>query len=280
MSAQVVETVYKALGSRYGVRLEPLGNGLQARVYRGGDRVFKVYPPGEEALAHLEAKNMARAGLGERVLEVVTLPSGHGVLTLRYFPGTPFSKARFDARALASLGGFLLRLHRLPEPGRVEAAPLLRRMTEFERSLASIGEARRILEGLRSRVGVVVGTPHRFAHTDLWAGNLLLSRDGRVFVVDWARATGDDPARDLAILKTGSLDLLGEARAIDILRILVRRYPDPMGVWRRLSFWIPLTYLHDLHWFKTKAERAFTSALEEKLPRAVRLFDDFPPLWP
>ncbi len=277
MGQAAVRTALAELEDRYG-SMEPLGTGLEARVFRGGGWVYKVYRPRERALAYREARNLARAGFGDRVREVTVLASGHGVLVLRYFPGRPLAPERFDGRALASLAALLLRLHRLPEPGRVEPEELRSRLDRFRRALAHLPGVVAVARRLEARLSAVAGTPLAFGHSDLWAGNVLVADDGQVFVVDWARAGPLDPARDLAILKTGSLDLLGPDAALATLRRVVRRYPDPEGLWRRLAFWIPLTYLHDLYWFATKAPQGLAAAVREKLPRARALAERFPPL--
>lgn len=277
MGQAAVRTALAELEERYG-RMESLGTGLEARVFRSACWVYKVYRPKERDLAFREARNLARAGFGERVREVTVLESGHGVLVLRYFPGKPLAPDRFDGRALASLSALVLRLHRLPEPGRVNGEALSHRLSTFQEALAHLPGVTAVARRLRERLHLVAGTPLRFGHADLWAGNVLVAEDGQVFVVDWARAGPIDPARDLAILKTGSLDLLGPEAALYALRRIVRRYPDPEGVWQRLAFWIPLTYLHDLYWFLTKAPEGLAQAVREKLPLARRLAERFPPL--
>ena len=278
MGQAAVRTALAELEARFGP-MEPLGTGHEARVFKSGPLVYKVYRPRERELAFLEAKNLARAGFGERVREVVVLQSGHGVLVLEHFPGRPFCPDCLDDRALASLSGLLLRLHRLPEPGTVGLAELEDRIARFERELGGLKAACPVFRAVRARLDRLAGTRHSFGHGDLWAGNVLVAEDGRVFVVDWARAGPLDAARDLAILKTGSLDLLGPERALAVLARIVRRYPEPEEVWSRLAFWIPLTYLHDLFWFKTKAPAGFEAATQEKLPPALALAEHYPPLW-
>ncbi len=278
MGQAAVRTALAELEERFGP-LEPLGTGHEARVFKSGAWVYKVWRPRERALAFLEARNLARAGFGERVREVAVLKSGHGVLVLRYFPGHPFSKEHFDDRVLASLGGFLLRLHQLPEAGMVEAQELGNRIAHFETTLAPFPELRPVFEAVRARLDRVAGAPLAFGHGDLWAGTLLVAQDGQVFVVDWARAGPLDAARDLAILKTGSLDLLGKTKALRTLAVLVRQYPDPEAIWSRLSFWIPLTYLHDFYWFFTKRPDELGNAFREKLPAALAVAERFPELW-
>ncbi|WP_298628268.1 aminoglycoside phosphotransferase family protein [uncultured Thermus sp.] len=262
-------------------RLTPLG-GFEARVYTDGDQVYKVYRPQEAHLAALEARRMARAGLGSLVLGVAQV-AGHGVLITRRFPGEPFTPKFFTPKALAALSHLFLSLHRLPEPGYVEHQELQERLELFAESLHEIPEARSLIQALKREVGMAAGVERRFCHRDAWAGNLLLKvpespfQEGpEVLLVDWVRSGGDDPARDLALLKTGSLDLLGEEAARKVLFRLARFYPREVR--ERLAFYVPLTYLHDLHWFRTKKPEGFQEALEEKLPRALGFFQDcFPP---
>ncbi len=255
-------------------RLTPLG-GFEARVYTDGERVYKVYKREEAHLAALEAKRMARAGLGDLVLGVVEA-EGQGVLVTRRFPGRPFSPEGFTAKTLPALSHLFLSLHRLPEPGEVGREELLERLESFCESLGAVLEARALLEALKREVDLAAGVARRFCHRDAWAGNLLLKEPGaeglEVILVDWVRAGGDDPARDLALLKTGSLDLLGEERAREALFRLARLYPKEVR--ERLAFYVPLTYLHDLHWFRTKRPEEFPEALKEKLPKALAFFQD------
>ncbi len=258
-------------------RLTPLG-GFEARVYADETQVYKVYRPEEAHLARLEAQRMRRAGLGEWVLGVAEV-EGHGVLITRRFPGRPFSPGAYRKEALAALAHLFLSLHRLPEPGQVEEGELHSRLDLFEETLFPIPEARALVQALRREVAGVAGVEKRFCHRDAWAGNLLLRdpegdpRFPQALLVDWVRAQGDDPARDLALLKTGSLDLLGEEGAREALRGLLRFYPKEVG--SRLRFYVPLTYLHDLHWFRTKAQEGFQGALAEKLPRAWAFFREW-----
>jgi hypothetical protein len=255
-------------------RLTPLG-GFEARVYTDGERVYKVYRKEEAHLAALEAKRMARAGLGSFVLGVAEV-EGQGVLITRRFPGKPLAPEAFSPKTLAALSHLFLALHRLPEPGYVSEEELLARLSAFAQSLEGVPEALDLVRALRREVALAAGAERRFCHRDAWAGNLLVKEGGQegpeVMLVDWVRSGGDDPARDLALLKTGSLDLLGEAPAREALFRLARLYP--LEVRARLAFYVPLTYLHDLHWFRTKHPEGFPEALREKLPRAESFLRD------
>jgi thiamine kinase len=173
-------------------RLTPLG-GFEARVYTDGERVYKVYGREEAHLAALEAKRMARAGLGSLVLGVVEV-EGQGVLVTRRFPGRPFSPQAFTPKTLAALSHLFLSLHRLPEPGVVSREELLERLERFAESLFSVPEALDLVKALKKEVELAAGVERRFCHRDAWAGNLLLKEPGaeglEVILVDWVRSGG------------------------------------------------------------------------------------------
>jgi len=266
------------IAARLKSQLRPALEGQEARVYLANGHVIKIYGPHEQHLPLLEARNLARAGLGGWVCGLLdtTELDGYAALILKRFPGRPFSAERFGSRSLAGLAGFLLGLHQLPEAGTSDAAEALRRIEQFKNSLADLPPALAALEKLEGRAKVTAGVPHRFTHKDLWAGNVLISSAGRVLIVDWSRAGPGDPARDLAILTTGSLSLLGWDGCLEALRRIVRYYPQPQAVWQRLAFWIPLTFLHDLHWFKTKQPAGLEEALADKLPRLEASLNSFP----
>ncbi|WP_293177935.1 aminoglycoside phosphotransferase family protein [Oceanithermus sp.] len=274
----VPRAVTQALEQRLGTPLRPALEGQEARVFLGNGYVVKVYGPHEVHLPRLEAANLARAGLSDWLVGVwspETL-SGYAALVLRRFSGRPFEPGRFDGRALARLAGFLLRLHRLPEPGRTSAEPVRRRLARFRESLADVPAALEAIARLEPRLHLLDGVPHAFVHHDLWAGNVLLAEGGAVLVVDWSRAGPGDPARDLAILTTGSLSLLPRERCLHALTRIARRYPDPLALWRRVALWVPLTFLHDLHWFREKEPEGFEEALADKLPRIEWTLHGFP----
>ena len=274
----VPATVVKALENELGTPLTPAVTGQEARVFFTDGRVVKIYGPHERRLPYLEAKNLARAGLSAWLLGVLADDrlDGHAALILRRFSGRPFDPHTFGPRALAQLAGFVVRLHRLPERGVSRLAPVVERLRAFRRSLADRPAALAALDELEPQLPRLAGVPRVFAHNDLWAGNVLVAPDGAVLVVDWSRAAGEDPARDLAILTTGSLSLLPHERCLAALAAIVRRYPDPLGVWSRLAVWIPLTFLHDLHWFREKEPHNFEAALHDKLPRIQRALHAFP----
>lgn len=287
------QDVSSALEARFRMRLTPLVGGADGRTFSGDGLVFKVYapptpqtPPWQAAgiyAARLEALNMTKAGLAKWVVEALEIAE-HGVLVTRRYPGQSFRPEKFSDAALASLAEFFCQLHGISEPGVVSRSRLEARLEQFGSTLYDLPEARRLIELLRGHLDEIAGTPQAFCHRDPHAGNILLKNpdaDGSIpsaFVVDWVRADPDDPARDLAILTTGTLALLGEQEAAAALHFMVRCYPDGGAVWARLRFWVPLTYLHDMHWFRTKEPSGFAAAVEDKMPKALRFYRDFGPL--
>lgn len=281
----------KTLEQRYQVKLHPIGAGSEARTFAADGLVFKVYGPtpvweGQPAglyAARLEVLNMTKAGLGDWAVEVFELQK-HGILVSRRYPGHNFSPGRFSQAALTSLAGFFRQLHQIREPGVVSKSRLEARLSQFGGTLHDLPDARELVWCLRQHLDEVAGTPQAFCHRDPHAGNILLKDQGTnsgvpdALVVDWVRAQPDDPARDLAILTTGTLVLLGEAEALGALQHIVTFYPDAPTLWSRLRFWVPLTYLHDMHWFRTKEPSGFEAAVAEKMPRAMRFYEEFRPL--
>lgn len=284
--------VKKQLEQHYRTLLTPLASGAEARTFAGDSLVFKIYPPqaawpNQPAgiyAARLEALNMTKAGLGSWVVEVLEI-AGHGVLVTHRYPGQNFHPDRFSQAALEDLAEFFRRLHQIKEPGVVSRTRLEERLAQFGGTLCDLGEACALVEALRPHIDEVAGTPQAFCHRDPHAGNILLKNSGinstipEALVVDWVRAQPDDPARDLAILTTGTLNLLGEQAALEALRYIVRGYPDAQTLWPRLRFWVPLTYLHDMHWFRTKEPSGFAAAVADKMPKAWRFYQDFPTLF-
>ncbi|RMH54486.1 MAG: aminoglycoside phosphotransferase family protein [Deinococcus-Thermus bacterium] len=278
--------VLPALEARYQMRLTPLVGGAEARTFAGDGLVFKIYSPAHTSsqpggilAARLEALNMTKAGLGEWVVEAFAM-DGYGVLVTRRYPGSNFTPEACSAAALDELADFFARLHSLAEPGVVSRARLEERLGQFGATLHDLPQAQRLVGWLRPHIEEVAGTPQAFCHRDPHAGNILLKHPEAqgvpaALVVDWVRAQPDDPARDLAILTTGTLELLGKEAALAALKRIVRRYPNPLPLWRRLRFWVPLTYLHDMHWFRTKQPAGFRAAVAEKLPRALEFYQHF-----
>lgn len=269
-----------ALQERYQTKLTPLGQGSEAHTYHGNGLVFKVYSPKDSNSALREARNMSRSGLGEWVVGHFLL-DGHGILLLKEYPGKPFSSGAVNDEVIEYLAQFFNRLHQIKEPGQTNRDVLEYRLELFSEWLTDIKDAVWLIAQLKSRLDEMVGVPLSFCHKDPWAGNILLKNPGvegdypPALVVDWARAAGEDPARDLAIFKTGSLDLLGEAEARRRLRQMVSLHHECDGLMHRLQLWVPLTYLHDLYWFRRNEPSGFEAAMADKLPRGLDFYRGF-----
>lgn len=279
----MIANVVQALEQAFSTKLLPLNSGAEARTFagvlpNGQERVFKVF---ETELAHLEASLMRQAGLGQWVIEVLDI-EGYGVLHSRRFPGSAFTPQRFTALALSELAQFFAQLHQQTDSSTVSQSRLLARLSQFSGTLHDLPQAQHLVSLLLQEVPNVCSAQQSFCHRDPHAGNVLLKHPEalgpEVLLVDWVRAGPDDPARDLAILTTGTLDLLGDDAAREALRFIVGHYPNAQNLWQRLRFWIPLTYLHDMHWFRTKEPQGFAEAVREKLPKAVRFYTRFPNL--
>ena len=206
----------------------------------------------------------------------------HAILFTKRSPGATFPPKRFTQAALEALARFFVRLHSIHEPGVVSRSRLHHRLDQFGGTLRDLPEALQLVDLLRLHVEEVAGTPQAFCHRDPHAGNILLKHPDaqgvpEALLVDCVRAQPDDPARDLAILTTATLVLLGEERATAALQSIVRGYPEPEALWRRLRFWVPLTYLHDMHWFRAKEPAGFEAAVATKMPTALRFYQNFSP---
>lgn len=267
------------LGTIYGPVVR-LGGGAHSRVFRlmaagdgfgAGERIVKVYRRAD-GMNELEAGNMRRAGLGEWVIGTYRPWTGEPeVLVLRYFPGSPITGDQVKP-GLGQLGAFLRGLHdrRAGHPVKLEVVQT--KLARFRVSLEpeklpvlrSLFDA--VQDALESRVLEVEA---RLCHLDLWRANVLYGNGsvdgGRVLVVDWGRSNWDDPARDHAILMTGTLDQLPADDAVQIAFKLV----EAEGLTARFPAYVALQTLHDLHWFLAHEPGGFQAALAEKLPRAL-----------
>lgn len=247
-----------------------LGGGHHSRVYRllanGGGRVVKVYREGG-GMHRVEAASMRRAGLGKWVLGTSELGDLE-LLLMPYFPGLPVEAAGVE-RAARPLAGFLRELHARRDGSRVDLRPVAAKLERF--AAAELGPG---LVSLFAAVREALGggrleTEARLCHLDLWCANVLMAGDGRVLVVDWARSAYDDPARDLAILKTGTLDQLPPERAL----ALALELAEAEGVAARLPAYVALQTLHDLFWFSQHEPEGLERARAEKVPRALAMLE-------
>lgn len=273
---QWLETIYGPV--------KRLGGGAHSRVFRlmaegegfgPGERIVKVYRRAD-GMNEIEAGNMRRAGLDEWVIGTRgPWTGGPEVLVLRYFPGTPITAAQI-ASGLEQLSSFLRGLHAHRAGRAVNLQPVRDKLRLFRSSL--VIEDRPLLKPLFGAVqealeSGVLEVEARLCHLDLWRANVLYGNGspsgGRVLVVDWGRSNWDDPARDHAILMTGTFDQLPAEEAVRTAFELV----ESAGVALRFAAYVSLQTLHDLHWFQIRDPGSFEAALEDKLPRAIMVIE-------
>jgi Phosphotransferase enzyme family len=249
--------------------LTRLGGGFHSRVYlsESQDSVVKVYRK-STGMHKLEAAHMARAGLGAFVLGTFEL-EGWDVLVMRRFHGSPL-QAGDVAGALPNLGKFLRELHgHMANPINTDA--IQARLERFHGILDTVPE--------RSQLEPLFQTVHNalensvfdgvagLCHLDLWHANVLFAAPDNVLIVDWAKSTWDDPARDYALLMTGTFDTLKPEIAVKYALELA--IAESESVAARLPAQVALTTLHDLYWFLERDEPAYHSNFEEKIKRAM-----------
>jgi Phosphotransferase enzyme family len=255
-------------------RVERIGGGFQSRVYavigEAGtpERIIKVY---REAIGlnRLEAFNMIRAGFAEWVLGARHL-NGLELLEVRHFPGQPLEAADI-ARAMPELTRFLQKLHAHVGFEGVNLAGVRAKLERFRRSLSEPEHEPLFAVVRQALQRGTLEVEARLCHLDLHSANILVAKDGRVLVVDWTRSDWDDPARDLAIFTTGTLDQLEVKAAFDLGFDLAKTE----GVQARFGVYIALQTLNDLHWFRTRNPEGHAAARAIKLPRALKMLEVF-----
>jgi len=108
--------------------------------------------------------------------------------------------------------------------------------------------------------------PAAFCHLDLWQDNILINDEGgEVLVIDWTKAAWDDPMRDLALLKTGTLDLLPRLASVQAALEIV---PQDESSRVRFRAYLAHSYLHDLYWFLMNEPYEFDTQRAVKMQRA------------
>ena len=215
---------------------------------------------------------MVRAGLAAFVLGTFEF-EGWDVLVMRRFQGAPL-EAKDVPAALPNLGKFLRQLHGHLSDN-IDQTAIQTRIERFHGTLDAVAE-RSLLEPLFSAVhqaleqGVFEGI-NGLCHLDLWRANVLFAAPDQVLVVDWAKSTWDDPARDYALLMTGTFDMLGPQEAVRLALELAKAESEQVA--SRLPAQVALTTLHDLHWFTERDKPAYHSNFDEKLKRALLMLN-------
>lgn len=251
------------LSGRFGP-LTPMDQGMQSRVYvtQGGETVVKVYR-NHQGDHRREAQNLRRAGMGHWVIDALEA-DGVEALVMRRFHGQPLQAADVP-RALPRLREILGSLHR-EQQGVVNLPKVHERLRRFRSALAAypLGDLFGAVEG-PLELGLL-RRPASFCHLDLWQDNILIDPDsGEVLIIDWTKAAWDDPLRDLALLKTGTLDLLPADASLEAaLSLLPDQQPATL---RRYRAYLALTTLHDLYWFLMNEPYEFDVQRERKVRR-------------
>lgn len=253
------------LEARFGP-LTPMDAGMQSRVYVTPDDVIvKVYR-NHQGDHCTEAANLRRAGLGDWVIDALEA-DGVEALVMKRFPGRPLRPADVT-RAAPALRDVLRELHR-EQRGRVDLRRVRGRLQRFRSALAAYP-----LDDLFDAVEIplergLLDRPASFCHLDLWQDNILITdppAPERLLVIDWTKSGWDDPLRDLALLKTGTLDLLPPDQS---LALALEFLPDHApGTLTRYRAYLALTTLHDLYWLLMNEPYEFDGQRAEKVPRA------------
>lgn len=267
LEQQIFETLEQEFG-----HLERIGGGFQSRVYAvigtngQPERIIKVFRE-SIGLNRLEAFNMVRAGFGDWVLGARNL-NGLELLEIRHLPGKPL-EADDIVKAMQGMTSFLHKLHAHIGFESVNLAGVRAKLERFRRTLTE-PDHEPLFKLVRNALQLgTLEVEARLCHLDLHSANILMTEDGRVLVVDWTRSDWDDPARDIAIFTTGTLDQLEVETAFELGFGLAKTE----GVQARFGAYIALQTLNDLHWFRTRNPTGYEQAHAIKLPRALKILE-------
>ncbi len=269
LEQQIFETLEQEFG-----HLERIGGGFQSRVYAvigtngQPERIIKVFRE-SIGLNRLEAFNMVRAGFGDWVLGARNL-NGLELLEIRHLPGKPL-EADDIVKAMQGMTSFLHKLHAHIGFESVNLAGVRAKLERFRRTLTE-PDHEPLFKLVRNALQLgTLEVEARLCHLDLHSANILMTEDGQVLVVDWTRSDWDDPARDIAIFTTGTLDQLAVETAFELGFGLAKTE----GVQARFGAYIALQTLNDLHWFRTRNPTGYEQAHAIKLPRALKILELF-----
>ncbi|WP_051964704.1 phosphotransferase family protein [Deinococcus misasensis] len=246
------------LSQRYGA-LEFIQESKHSLTYRTDQFVLKLYR--EKNQLEPETENLRRVGLGHLIHEVQNTPEGDLLVTHR-FPGLPVT-ARTLRSALPGLKAFLDTVHARKSDHRVNVQSIVRKVQQFQDIRDPENDFLfQILE--RALSAGTLETTTAFCHMDLWSNNILVTDHAEVLVIDWVRARFDDPMRDLALLKAGTLDLLPEEEALQAALAYVKTPAEQ----ERFTAYLAFTYLNDLHWIPRNTPHTVPTEIPFKLERA------------
>jgi Phosphotransferase enzyme family len=272
-AATLEQQIFETLEHEFG-QLQRIGGGFQSRVYAviradgQPDRIIKVFRE-SIGLNRLEACNMVRAGYGDWVLGARNL-NGLELLEIRHLPGQPLGAADI-IKAMPGMTSFLHKLHAHIGFEGVNLAGVRAKLERFRRTLGD-AEFEPLFKLVRTALQLgTLEVEARLCHLDLHCANILMTEDGRVLIVDWTRSDWDDPARDIAIFTTGTLDQLEVKTAFELGFGLA----NTEGVEARFGAYIALQTLNDLHWFRTRNPSGYAQAHAIKLPRALKILELF-----
>ncbi len=237
------DTLRDALGPDMSiVDLEPLDDGLSARIFAAGDTVVRV--PRHREAADRQATIIAALLEIQPLLPIpvpallATIPGSDrlpfGAAVLKRLPGIPMHPGHAGHSLSRALGRFLTALHAIL-PHHLSTSMIVRGRSDIDSARRSAMEI--ALPFLRSVLSLpdhehivqwwAAYTAHRTAsrfspsliHGDLWYGNILVNpgHTRTMGILDWEEMAFDDPAQDFATLRH-----CGDAFCDDVLDAYTR----------------------------------------------------------